>query len=88
MSTAPDFSMLSTLALRPLTIFSRMPGCWWWKVVQIRRQEEAGDRVAGADGQCAQQQLLGLGELVLSSGQQSQGTADVLIEHLPLPGQG
>lgn len=31
MSTAPDFSMLSTLALRPLTIFSRMPGCWRWK---------------------------------------------------------
>ena len=30
MSTAPDFSMLSTLALRPLTIFSRMPGCWRW----------------------------------------------------------
>ena len=29
-STAPDFSRLSTLALRPLMIFSRMPGCWWW----------------------------------------------------------
>ena len=31
MSTTPDFSRLSTLALRPLTIFSRMPGCLRWK---------------------------------------------------------
>ena len=31
MSTAPDRSRASTLALRPLTIFSRMPGCWRWK---------------------------------------------------------
>ena len=55
--------------------------------IQIVGEEEAGDRVAGADDQCAQQQLLGLGELVLSSGQQSQGTADVLVEHLPFSGK-
>lgn len=56
--------------------------------LQIWRQEKAGDSVAGADGQGAQQQLLGLGQLVLPCGQQAQGAADILVEHLPLPGEG
>ena len=56
--------------------------------LQIWRQEKAGDSVAGADSQGAQQQLLGLGQLVLPCGQQAQGAADILVEHLPLPGEG
>ena len=56
--------------------------------VQVGGQELARHRVAGTDGQRAQQQLLGLGQLVLAGGQQAQGVADVLIEHLPLPRQG
>ena len=56
--------------------------------IQIVDQEKAGDGVAGADGQGAQQQLLGLGQLVFSRGKKSQGAADVLVQHLPLPGEG
>ena len=56
--------------------------------VQVSGEEKAGDCIAGADDQRAQQQLLGLRELVLSGGDESQGAADVLVEHLALPGQG
>ena len=38
--------------------------------LQIGGQKPAGDSVAGADYQRAQQQLLGLGQLVLSRGDQ------------------
>ena len=41
--------------------------------VQVSGEEKAGDCIAGADDQRAQQQLLGLGELVLSGGDESQG---------------
>ena len=58
------------------------------ELVQIGRQEPAGDGVAGADDQRAQQQLLSLGQLVLASGDKAQSAADVLIQHLPLAGQG
>ena len=58
------------------------------ELVQIGGEEEAGDRVAGADDQRAQQQLLCLGELVLTGGDKPQGAADVLVEHLALSGQG
>ena len=43
--------------------------------VEVLREEKAGDRVAGADDQGAQQQLLGLGELVLPGGDEAQGAA-------------
>ena len=58
------------------------------ELIQIGGEEKAGDRVAGADDQRAQQQLLGLGELVLAGGDEPQSAADVLVEHLALPGQG
>ena len=57
------------------------------ELVQIGHQELGGHRVAGADDEGAQQQLLGLGQLVLTCRQQAQGTADVLVEHLPLAGE-
>ena len=57
------------------------------KFVQIRRQELPRHRVTGADGQGTQQQLLGLRELVLAGSQQTQGVADILIEHLALSRQ-
>ena len=58
------------------------------KGFQVWGQEQAGHRVAGADDQGAQQQLLGLGELVLSGGDESQSAADVLVEHPALTGEG
>ena len=58
------------------------------KGLQIGGQEPAGDRVAGADNQIAHQQLPGLGELVLAGLEQRQGTADIVVEQLPLAGQG
>ena len=55
--------------------------------IEVLREEKAGDRVAGADDQGAQQQLLGLGELVLPGGDEAQGAADILVEHLALAGE-
>ena len=55
--------------------------------LQIRGQEKARHCVRGADGQRAQQQLLSLGQLVLSGGDEAQGAADILVEHLPFSGQ-
>ena len=57
------------------------------KGIQIRREKLGSHRIAGADDQCAQQKLLGLGEFVLSRGDQPQGAADILIEHLSLAGE-
>ena len=56
--------------------------------VQVFGEEEAGDGVAGTDDQSTQQQLLSLGELVLSRGNEAQGAAHVLVEHLTLAGEG
>ncbi len=70
MSTAPELSRLSTLALRPDDL-QPDAGVLVVKFVQIRRQELPRHRVTGADGQGTQQQLLGLRELVLAGSQQT-----------------
>ena len=56
--------------------------------VQIRQQELAGHRVAGADGQVAHLQVPALGQLLLAGFQQAHGAADVFIQHPPVGGQG
>ena len=54
------------------------------ETVQIRQQELAGHRVAGTDGQMAQLQLVGLGQLGFARLQQADGAAHIFIEHLAL----
>ena len=57
------------------------------EAVQVGQQKLAGNGVAGANGQLAQLQLVGLAQLGLTGFQQPHGAADVLIQHLPLGGQ-
>lgn len=75
MSTAPERSILSTLALPAGDDSQPDAGVLAVKALQIRRKELARHRVAGADGQRTQQKLLGLRELVLTRGQQAQRVA-------------
>ena len=66
MSTAPDFQHADDLGAAAADDFQPNAGVQAVKGIQIRREKLGSHRIAGADDQCAQQKLLGLGEFVLS----------------------
>ena len=80
MSTAPDFSMLSTLALRPLTIFSRMPGCWRWKASRYGVRKKLVTVSLAPMVSVPSSSCWAWDSLSSPCGQQAQGAADVLVE--------